>query len=164
MTLNKTSEQLFVDNYAVAELISKRLRMSMERLAQLFPLADTQIDKLNDDNQESLDAFLKRFEQLEDIIENRLFRGLAVLEQEDILEKSKRDLVNLMEKFGVLESADQWASLSTLRNKLTHEYPRTPAKQAERINEVFKQAPIMLTVLERIKDHALKKELAALNV
>jgi hypothetical protein len=121
MTSNLGTEKIFVENLQSAERVASRLSRSTQKLAPVMLISAADIDRLDDNIQEAIDAFIKRFEQLQDIIENRLFRGIALLEQEDIYGQSKRDLTLLMEKFGIVESADQWSLLSLLRNKLAHE-------------------------------------------
>lgn len=46
-----------------------------------------------------------------------------------------------------------------LRNKLAHEYPTRPERQAERLNEAFAAAPRLLDVLAGIEAHCRSKGL-----
>ena len=163
MTNQAITQEIFAHNFASARRVADRLTVSVQRLDAFFPISAAVMDRLGEDTQERIDAFIKRFEQLQDIIENRLFRGLAVLEGEDLSAKSKRDLILLMEKFGILTSADDWLGLSILRNKLAHEYPGDAAKQAERLNEAFASVGELTAVLTRIEGHVLKKNLAPID-
>lgn len=140
-----------------------RLAASIEKLRAFIPLSADDIDRLPEDRQESLDAFLKRFEQLVDIIDNRLFRGLALLEQEDISDKSKRDLTLLMEKWGVLTNADAWSGCSILRNRLAHDYPAAPKQQAERVNAAHAAATLLLQTLDGIAERVRSRGLLTLD-
>ena len=107
-------EAIFTENLRSAERVAARLSRSVRKLVPVMPIGAAEIDGLDEGTQESVDAFIKRFEQLQDIVENRLFRGIALLEQEDVYGKSKRDLTLLMEKFGVVKSADKWMLLMVL--------------------------------------------------
>lgn len=159
MTSDPSTEEIFIENLRSAERIGGRLFQSTQKLSLVMPISAAEIDRLDDNTQESVDAFIKRFEQLQDIIENRLFRGIALLEQEDVYGKSKRDLTLLMEKFGIIESADKWSLLSMLRNKLAHEYPGDSVKQVERINEAYNSAQTLIEVLSRLKQYVIAKKL-----
>ncbi|MGH8603530.1 MAG: hypothetical protein ACREXR_12385 [Gammaproteobacteria bacterium] len=98
---------------------------------------------------------------MQDIIEGRLFRGIAYLEQEDVTRLSRRDLTMLMEKLGAIGSADNWSRLSLLRNKLAHEYPMDAGKQAERLNEAFISAGSLVESLTKLCEYVASKGFAS---
>ena len=154
-----TTERIFAENLRSVELIAQRLSLSVEKLARLFPISPDRIDQLDVDTQESLDAFVKRFEQLQDTVESKLFRGIALLEQEDMAAMSKRDLTILMEKLGAVQSADEWSMLSILRNKLAHEYPYDPETQSSRLNEAHKSASLLINSVASLKKFVRSKNL-----
>lgn len=154
-----TSQRIFTENLRSAELVAQRLSLSMKKLAQLFPISADRINHLDGDTQESLDAFVKRFEQLQDIVESRLFRGIAFLEQEDVGAMSKRDVTILMEKLGAVRSADEWSMLSILRNKLAHEYPDDPEMQSSRLNEAYASSSLLIDSVAVLKQYVLSKDL-----
>ena len=88
---------------------------------------------------------------------------MALLEQEALAGRSRRDLTNLMERFGVVSSARRFAAIAELRNKLAHDYPNDPAKQAERLNDAYGAAPDLLRILDAIRGHVTAKGLADLG-
>lgn len=92
-----------------------------------------------------------------------MFRGLAVLEGEDLAEKSKRDITLLMEKLGVIGRADGWTACSILRNKLTHDYPASAAQRAERINSALAATPSLFDVLRGVEARVRSRRLADLD-
>ncbi|MFQ5561111.1 MAG: hypothetical protein ACE5FU_11075 [Nitrospinota bacterium] len=158
--MDKAIEKVFVSNFESAQLIAERLQFSKKKLRSLFPLSPQKIGRFEDETQESVDALIKRFEQLEESIENKLFRGVLLLEQEDLSSKSKRDVTNLMEKFEILDAADTWSYLLILRNKLTNDYPNDAETQSDRINEVYKLTDYLFRILERLKKYVNDKKLA----
>lgn len=151
--------ELLAQNLAAAELVGARLARSLTRLERLFPLAAPRLAQLDEQAVESIDAFIKRFEQLQDIIASRIFRGIAILEQEEVAHLSKRDLTLLMEKLGVLPSADEWTRLAIARNQLAHDYPDQPQRQAAHLNGAFAAAPALLRTLEQAGGYARRKGL-----
>jgi hypothetical protein len=159
MKADPGTQAIFIGNLRAAERAAGRLASSTHKVVGLFPLSGEALNRLGEDPLESLDAFMKRFEQLQDLIENKLFRGVAYLEQEDISRLSKRDLTVLMEKLGVIESADQWSLLSILRNKLAHEYPGMPVIQASRLNEAFEWSPYLSSCVDVINRYVSSKRL-----
>lgn len=148
-------------NLLAAERVAERLGRSVHRISGEFPLTGQGLGSLDEEQLESIDAFIKRFEQLQDAIASRLFRGIAIAEQEDVTMLSRRDLALLMEKLRVIPSADEWSRLSILRNQLAHEYPDEPEKQAERLNEAFSAALKLIALTSRIREYADSKGFTA---
>lgn len=112
---------LFIENYREALRASQSLATSVRRTAGLFPLDGHALDALDDDAREKLDAFRVRFSGLQDLLSNKLFRGILLLEEE--APQSMLDILNAMEKRGVIKSFDDWKSARDLRNAFMHEYP-----------------------------------------
>lgn len=154
---------LFRRNHALALRVAERLRRSLAELGARMPFTEATLDALDPAGEDALDAFLKRYEQLVDLVENRLFRGLALLEGEDVQDKSKRDLALLMAKFGVISDADRWSAASMLRNKLTHDYPDAGETRAERVNAAFGHGATVLEALAGVEARVRSRGLVGLG-
>ncbi len=161
--MNAGARGLFAENHRLTRRVLARLQSSAAKLQDLFPLPASAIDHLTEPRQETLDAFLKRFEQVVDLVENRLFRGLALLEGEDLAERSKRDITLLMERLDVVGAADAWSACSMLRNKLAHDYPDAPELRAERVNAAFASIPLLTETLRRIEARVRSRGLADIS-
>jgi len=157
------ARQLFIENFKGAHSVGLRFKLSIERLSPLFSLSNRDLDELKVEQEESLDAFLHRFNSLFSMIQDHLFRGIALLEEEDISGKSNRDRTLLMEKLGTIDSANRFAGLAELRNRLSHHYPNERKKQVERLNLAIPGAKSLLEILDGIRDYALAKNLADLG-
>ena len=131
---------LFRENCAAAERIHARLQTSIGRVAPLFPLDATRLEALDENATERIDALLKRFEQLEDIVDNRIHRGILLLERERLSEMSRRDVADRLEKLGAIASSDRWWEIAGARHRLVHEYPLDAERRAERLNGTFRAA------------------------
>jgi len=148
---------LLARNLASARRVAERLRRSREKLASDIPLSAEAVTRLTEAQQEAIDALLKRYEQLEDALGRGLFRTLAALEGEDVSALSRRDLALLMEKLGVVASAEAWNEAALMRNRLVHHYPDEPDRQAERINAAWRLAEVLLETLARLEAHVRAK-------
>ncbi len=155
--------RLFQDNFAAAHASAERLTWSLRRLAPLFPICAATVARLDAQEQEALDALLHRFTNLLSLIQDQLFLGVALLEQENLAGRSKRDLTNLMERLGIIQDGSRFSSIAELRNKLAHGYPNQPEKQAEPLNDAYGTAPELLRILDGIRDHVTAKGLADLR-
>ena len=120
------SLRLLPENLEGAHRTAARLGRSLGKVTARSPFTAQMVAGLDPDQQDTVDAFLKRFEQLADLVGLALFKGLAILEQEDVAHLSRRDLADLMEKLGIIPSAEDWSRVAVLRNRLAHGYPNDP--------------------------------------
>ena len=155
--------RLFVQNFASVQAIAHRLRQSRDELRPLMPLDPAGMAALSDLDRTYLDAFIKRFENLQDMLDSQVLRGLLVLEEVDPAGKTPRDLSNLLEQWGIIESAAEWREMRDLRNTLAHEYPREPGIQVERLNRAYESIGTLLAVIDRVQAHVVGKGLADLG-
>lgn len=154
--------ELFRRNHSLAVRVAERLRRSCSELGRRLPFNEESLERLDPAGEDALDAFLKRYEQLVDLVETRLFRGLALLEGEDVQDKSKRDLALLMAKFSVVADADRWSDCSMLRNKLAHDYPDAGQTRADRINAAFGNTQTVLDALAGVEQRVRSRGLVTL--
>jgi hypothetical protein len=138
------------------ERCAARLRRSVGRLDRFFPVTVDQLPNLTAEQQDDIDAFLKRFEQLVLALQDQVFTGLAIREGEDPRAMSRRDVTELMERLGALGSASQFRDFVAVRNRLAHLYPDDPARQAANLNAAYEAAPALLQLTEQVSAHAAR--------
>jgi uncharacterized protein YutE (UPF0331/DUF86 family) len=126
-----------------------RLTRSVDQLASLLPIPADALADLTPEQQDLIDAFLKRFEQVLITLQDQVFRGIALLEGHDPGSMSRRDLVELMERVGALDSATRFRDQIALRNRLAHTYPHDPARQAMILNAAYAAAADLLATAAR---------------
>jgi len=128
----------------------QRLKEALEMVRPWFPLDASLFEGEMDSAQAMyLDAFRARFAELQDYLGQRIFRLIALVDQDEspALPLSTRERVQLMERKGLL-SRRQWLALRDLRNDFTHEYPDEAAEKADNLNRAFALAPSLLAVAE----------------
>lgn len=97
-----------------------------------------------------MDAFLKRFENLVNHIQDQIWRRVVVDEgYRDPTELSRRDIADLMEKLGLLSGEQAFREVVRIRNRLARLYPDEPARQAVRLNEAYGAAALLLDCVAR---------------
>ena len=110
------------------------------------------MDELSYEEEESFEALTSRFARLSDLIIQKTFRLLDILDLED--EGTIRDRINRAEKKGVIYSADDFIEIRILRNEIAHEY------KSETIYAIFKKVlectPKLLESVETIAVYAQK--------
>ena len=113
-------------------------------LRALLPIEPAHLPALEARQQDAIDAFLKRFEQLVLTLQDQLFVGLAIREGEDPRELSRRDMTELMERLHAIPSAGDFRELVMIRNRLAHLYPEEPERQAANLNAAYEATPRLL--------------------
>ena len=129
------------------------------RLKDVFPLTREQIERWSDEERETLHAYLRMFEQLQDIMTRRIFRGILMLQNEDATALSARNLFRRLEKVGALESADAWIEVNKTRNALVHEYLLDFAQLASLANAAWSVTPILLAETARATEYLRHEKL-----
>ena len=146
--------QLFIGNYGEAIRAASSLAVSLRRTARLFPLTGEGLLELNEENKERLDAFRVRYASLQDILANKLFRTLLILEEESAM--SMLDVLNDMEKRGIVDSYSVWKRLRELRNVFMHDYAHEDDLKASALTEAYGKAPELLQLLNRLRTYVIQ--------
>jgi uncharacterized protein with HEPN domain len=105
------------------------------------------------DLEEILEAVCARFTRLEDLLIKRIFRAVAALELADV--ERLWDVLDLMERLRLIESAEQWVELRDLRNTLVHEDAMDDLQALQR--RVYLAVPVLLQALQRISGYTAQQ-------
>lgn len=122
-------------------------------------MSPDQLDEITDGEEERLDALLFRFSSAFSMVQDHLFKSIAIVEGEDISSSSRRDVANLMEKLGAIPSSGDITALSALRNKVSRVYPDHPEKQAGILNGIHQNAETLLGVMRDMSAYVVRKGL-----
>jgi hypothetical protein len=143
---------LFNSNFSACAQRINKLAQSLDKTNFFLPLSFSTLDGMTDAQEECLDALILRYSQCVSMMQDHLFRGIALIEQEDISNKSNRDKALLMEKIGAIQSADAFGTAAMLRNKLAHHYPEVAAQRLERINLISTETKLVLETFKEISE------------
>lgn len=153
------SQAIFRTSLEASWNVGRRLSYSRSSVASLFPMSPDRLDRVTEAEEERLDALLFRFSSAFSMIQDHLFKSIAIIEGEDISTSSRRDIANLMEKLGAIPSSGEITALSALRNKVSHVYPDHPEKQAEILNGIHQNAEVLLGVMRDLSAYVVRKGL-----
>jgi uncharacterized protein YutE (UPF0331/DUF86 family) len=134
-----------------AEGCAPRLARSQRTLAAHFPLSAATVTALPPDVEDDLDAFLKRYEQLINAIQDELFKVVAIVGGEDIRGLARREVAELMDRLGALPSAASFRVLVAIRNRIAHMYPDDPERQAGNVSAAYDAVPDLLAAHEGVR-------------
>ena len=133
---------------SICEKHLARMRYAMESLKDVFPISSVTYDSLSSEQISHSDQFLFRFTQLQETMGARLFPLILQGLGESDHAVPFIDMLNRLESFGVISSAEKWLDLRELRNLVTHEYPDNKNEHAESLNELFEQALYLETTFD----------------
>jgi hypothetical protein len=138
------------------QLHKRRIDYALERLKGRFPLSGGDWQNLDDETVADIDQLLFRYSKLQDAVGQRLFPAILLLGGEFIDEETFIDKLNRLEKLGAIPSAEQWLQLRQIRNRMTHEYPDAPERNAQNVNQVVDSLTTLNTHLAAAEDFATR--------
>lgn len=136
-----------------------QLSFILSKINLFMPLTIEKYDKLTSYDLVFIDAFIYRFIKLQDIIGEKLFRLiLDNLKENGVNPYSMPfiDILNKLEKYRIIRSADEWLDLRKVRNSFTHEYPEDLSKRIDALNAGFKYVYNLYDIYTEIKNYAEK--------
>ncbi len=107
-----------------------------------------------------IDTFIYRFIKIQDMMGEKLFRIFLDELGEYRHEMSLIDVLDRLEKLGLLEDASEWMYYRKLRNKLTHEYPSNEDEIIEGISLALHAFKEMETILSKILHYRESRNLS----
>lgn len=127
-----------------------RIEKSYAKVKDIFPLSAQRYEKLSDDEIEAIDQYLFRFAKLQDALGMRLFKIIVSEYVDTINELTFLDILNHLEKIGILEDVNVWKRLRDIRNDISHQYDDEPQEMAQALNNIFAYKDELLEIFERI--------------
>jgi len=128
-----------------------RINSATKKMSSYMPLNKDKFIDLNDDEVEHIDQFLFRFAKLQDSVGQKLFKTILLYLNEEIEGKPFIDILNLMEKLHLLDSANEWRELRDDRNELAHNYEDEPEEMSITINKLYRKKDTLIHIYQNIK-------------
>lgn len=135
-------------------LHQRRIDYALGQLQGKFPLTASQWEDLDDETVADIDQLLFRYNKLQDAMGQRLFPAILQLGAEWHDDETFIDKLNRLEKIGAIPSAEQWNEIRVIRNRMTHEYPDAPERNAENLQKVVNSISGLKETLAQAQDHA----------
>lgn len=144
----------FKEQLGLAHKMVEALRYSFERATPMMPQFEDDFSvAISLEQAEILEALTSRFARLADILVQKLFRAIDVLELTD--EGSLIDRFNRMEKRGIVTNAQELIEIRKLRNRIAHDYALEDLIPLYK--SVFPQCEMLFNVVDAIADYAYNK-------
>ena len=152
--------------------MTNRKQELMERLSREFDICDRHIQRIDealeamhtdipmsvdsytnlDENQiRCMDQFIFRFSKLQDAMGAKIFRYVLEYLVEYVSALPMRDILNLLERYHFIDSADEWGYIRELRNEIAHDYPLMENDIVSVLNELISKVSILKSIYKRMK-------------
>ncbi|NPA73119.1 MAG: nucleotidyltransferase domain-containing protein [Epsilonproteobacteria bacterium] len=128
-----------------------RIEKAYSKIKDILPLSARNYENLSDDEVAAIDQYLFRFAKLQDTIGDKLFRLIVSEYVENIDQMTFLDILNHLEKIGILDSADVWKRLRAIRNEISHQYDDDPTETAQSLNNIFAYKDELINIFDEIK-------------
>ena len=114
----------------------------------------------NYENQRLVNSFLFNFSKIQDKIGSKLFKHVLVeLKEINDYAIPMKDVVNILEKLEIIESADDWDKLREIRNILSHEYPDSINERIQNIKLALNGYELMINLYRKLKEYSVKMKI-----
>jgi len=149
--------EILKETLKVAKIHLTRLEVAKKEINSLGS-----IDNLNLTDWEVLkviDTFIFRFIKLQDFLGNKVFKVFLKAIGEYNEGMSFIDILDKLEKLGVIENAEDWFKIRELRNRLTHEYPDEEEEIKRDLKLALRYSEILKQTLENIETYLKSRNL-----
>lgn len=129
----------------------QRIEEALEAMETDIPMSIECYANLDENQIRCMDQFIFRFSKLQDAMEAKIFRYVLEYLDEDITTLPMRDILNRLERYQFIESAEEWGYIRELRNEIAHDYPLLENDVVSVLNELISKVPLLKGIYNRIK-------------
>ena len=81
----------------------------------------------------------------------KIFRYVLEYLDEDISSLPMRDILNRLERYHFIDSANEWNYIRELRNSIAHDYPLWENDIVDSLNALVAKVPVLQGIYEKLK-------------
>jgi DNA repair ATPase RecN len=100
----------------------------------------------------SLDALAYRFSKIQSLLGEKVFKEILEKLEYDLTNKSYIDILQYIEKEGIISSIYEWKKLREIRNSLSHDYPEEIESVVNAINEMLDSIDIFEEIVKKVEE------------
>lgn len=130
----------------------QRIEEAYEDIKKFIPISCTSYKHLTKEEVRSIDQYLFRFAKLQDTIGDKIFKLIIAKYEENVDKLPFLDILNKLEKIGILSSAKKWIGLRKIRNDISHQYEEEEDEISLAINNIIAQKEVIKNIYLKIKN------------
>ena len=139
--------------YEVCDKHILRIDEALRGLKVDFPITLETYQRFDSDQIRCIDQFIFRFSKLQDAIGAKIFRYTLEILEEDVTSLPMRDILNRLERFNIIPSADEWIYIRELRNEIAHDYPLYENEIVAILNELVVKVEVVIDIYNKLKTY-----------
>ena len=139
--------------YEVCDKHILRIDEALRGLKVDFPITLETYQRFDSDQIRCIDQFIFRFSKLQDAIGAKIFRYTLEILEEDVTSLPMRDILNRLERFNIIPSADEWIYIRELRNEIAHDYPLYDNEIVVILNELVVKVEVVIDIYNKLKTY-----------
>ena len=128
-----------------------RIQESFTRINNKFPLTIDVYRNFSSNDVMAVDQFIYRYTKLQDKISSSLIKNICIYLEGDDYTRTFIDNLNILEKYGILNSMAEWDELREIRNSLTHEYTNNAEQQVDMLNNLVQYKELLVAIFQKLK-------------
>ena len=128
-----------------------RIQESFTRINNKFPLTIDVYRNFSSNDVMAVDQFIYRYTKLQDKIGSSLIKNICIYLEGDDYTRTFIDNLNILEKYGILNSMAEWDELREIRNSLTHEYTNNAEQQVDMLNNLVQYKELLVAIFQKLK-------------
>ncbi len=133
-----------------------RIQEALKGLGIEIPMSAVCYASLSEEQIRCLDQFIFRFSKLQDAMGAKIFRYILELLDEDVTSLPMRDILNHLERYHLIPSADEWVYIRELRNEIAHDYPLMESDVVDTLNELLTKVDVLFDIYSKIRKEFAK--------
>lgn len=137
--------------YEVCDKHILRIGEALCGLRVHLPITLETYQSFDTDQIRCIDQFIFRFSKLQDAIGAKIFRYTLEILEEDVTSLPMRDILNRLERFNIIPSADEWIYIRELRNEIAHDYPLYENEIVAILNELVVKVEVVIDIYNKLK-------------
>lgn len=136
----------------IADIHVKALQSTLDDIVTNYPFSAAFVTNMSKDNFRILETMTGRFGKLQDLLGTKIIDIYLQTQAQPIEGLTMLDKIHKLEKLHIIENDDVWNELRTTRNHIAHEYPDKPELAAQHLNNVYRLAPKLIEIYQKIAD------------
>lgn len=128
-----------------------RINEALKGLGLDLPMSTDCYVSLSAEQVRCIDQFIFRFSKLQDAMGAKIFRYILEYLDEDIASMPMRDILNRLERYLIIPSANEWTYIRELRNEISHDYPLLDTDTVAILNELLSKVEVLFAIYDKLK-------------
>ncbi len=133
-----------------------RINEALGGLEAELPMSPITYASLTSEQIRCIDQFIFRFSKLQDALGAKIFRYTLEILDEEVTTLPMRDILNRLERYALIPSADEWTYIRELRNEIAHDYPLSEKDTLSILNELIEKKDVLISIYITLRSKVME--------